>query len=71
MGPRSAVLANTCGHSHWGLWWRPLSGHEALCWGGETHADTATGASVGPLIGPPSVVLGGGEAHANHATGAF
>eukprot|EP00959_Pyramimonas_sp_CCMP1952_P071117 1484894-Pyramimonas_sp.AAC.1 len=36
MGPRNAVLSGgcACGRRREGLRWRPLWGHEALCWVG-------------------------------------
>eukprot|EP00959_Pyramimonas_sp_CCMP1952_P432262 9052191-Pyramimonas_sp.AAC.1 len=49
MGPRSVVLggADTCDHSHWGLRWSSLWGHEALHWVVRTHVITATEAFRG------------------------
>eukprot|EP00959_Pyramimonas_sp_CCMP1952_P186251 3894672-Pyramimonas_sp.AAC.1 len=52
------------GHRHWGPRLSSLWGHETLCCVGETHADTATGAFGG-------AVLGGGDACGHRRTGAF
>eukprot|EP00959_Pyramimonas_sp_CCMP1952_P446757 9354679-Pyramimonas_sp.AAC.1 len=53
VGPRHAVLSWKCarGRRHWGIRWSSLWGHEALCWVGEAHVDTATGAFGGDPYG--------------------
>eukprot|EP00959_Pyramimonas_sp_CCMP1952_P021710 457522-Pyramimonas_sp.AAC.1 len=61
------------------MWTPPLGpqqellwGHEALCWVGQTHVDTATGALGGAPYGPPgprSAVLDGGDARGHHHWG--
>eukprot|EP00959_Pyramimonas_sp_CCMP1952_P085644 1791326-Pyramimonas_sp.AAC.1 len=64
MNSRNAVLGGgiACERPHWGLRWSSLWGHETMSWAGGPHANTTTGAFVGPPMGPRNAALGGGPA---------
>ena len=60
LGPRNAVLGggDACGLRHWDIRWSSLWGHEALCWMGKRHVDTAAGALGGAPYGATKRVKG-------------